>query len=141
MEAWLEKIIGTPAAAGGPRDRQVGLPVRELEHPDWRQQERALEPPAENLDARVAPGDVAQHPRHDPPALEGGAVGAQRFLAAGARGHIRERLGPHHSSAPAARAARVDRHARLAPTGAAEIDRRLAYSSAHLAGQPIGRIG
>jgi hypothetical protein len=44
--------------------------VSHLEHPDGSDQERRRERAPEQVDARVALGHIAQHPRHDPPAVE-----------------------------------------------------------------------
>ena len=53
-DAWLEKIIGVPLRPRRLGDGGVGLPVGELEHADRREQYRAGQPPAEQLDAGVA---------------------------------------------------------------------------------------
>jgi hypothetical protein len=81
------------------RDGLVGVLVGELEHADRRQQERAGEPAAEQLDAGVALGDVAQHPRDDPPLVERGAVGVHRPLVAGAGADVGECVASERSAA------------------------------------------
>ena len=87
-----------------PRHRPLGLPVRHLEHADRGDQERRRQRAAEQLDARVALGDVAQHPRHDPPAVERRPVRPHR--RARARRRRPRRRTPRASSprAPAPRA-------------------------------------
>ena len=69
------------------------LRVGQLEHPDRREQERALEPPAEQLDAGVAMLHVAEHSGHDPPAVEGGAVRQHGPLVSRPRRDVRVRVG------------------------------------------------
>jgi hypothetical protein len=64
-----------------------------LQHPHWRQEQRGGDTAAEQLDARVPFGYVAEHPRDDPPALERRFVGALRRLVAGTGGDVGERLG------------------------------------------------
>ena len=86
------------------RDRQVGVVVDHLQHADRAQQERRVQLAAEQLDARVALGDVAQHPRHDPPAVEALAVGAHG--GARCRRRRRCRRTPRRAS-PSSRAPRA----------------------------------
>lgn len=68
----------------GARGRQLALLVQDPLHADRRQQQRRRHRGAEQLGGEVALRDVAQHPRHDLPALEGGAVGPHRALGPGA---------------------------------------------------------
>jgi hypothetical protein len=66
-------------------------------HADRRQQGRRGQAAAQQRDARVAAGDVAQAARHDAPAAEGVAVGADGVLAAGTAGvarGVRRQRGP-----------------------------------------------
>jgi hypothetical protein len=105
--------------------------VRQLEHANRRQQERAGQPLAEQLDARVALRHVAQHPGHDPPALEARAVRRHRPLVAGARGDVGVRLPGHPLARLLLEPLGVGRHARPRAADAPYVDRCLALDAAH----------
>ena len=117
--------------AGGARDRDVGLAVRELEHAHRREQERRVEAAAEQLHARVGALDAAQHPRHDPVAREGGAVLAHGVLGPRARLDVGEGVGAHRLAGGGLEPLGVDRHARAPPADALEVDRRLSLPPDH----------
>ena len=120
--------------AGGAGDGAVGLGVREFEHADRREQERVRQPAPEQLDARVAPLDVAQHSRDDPPVVERRAVGGQRPFVTGARGYVGERLGPHALLRGRFEPARVEWNVWSPAADAVEIDLCLAPHADHAAG-------
>ena len=69
-------IIGSAERGGGAGGRQLAVGVDDLLHPDRRQQQRRRHRRPEHGGREVAVGDVAQHPRHDPPAAEGLEVGS-----------------------------------------------------------------
>ena len=107
--------------------------VRELEHADRREQERARQAAPEQLDAGVALRDVAQHPRHDPPAVEGRAVSGQRPFVPGAGGDIGERLASHAPQRGRFEPVRVDGNVWPPAADAVEIDPCLAPHADHAA--------
>ena len=72
-----------PRRRAGARELAVGMDDRLRS--DRRQEDGRREIDPGDARRQVAVGDVAQHPRHDPPALERGTVGAHRRSAAGAR--------------------------------------------------------
>ena len=120
-----------PRVARGAGDRDVGLAVGELEHADRREQERRLEPAAEQLDRRVGLRGAAQHPRHDAAAGEGGAVLAHGVLRTGARGDVREGVGGQRLARGLLEAVGIGRDARAAPADPAEVDGCLALATDH----------
>ncbi len=74
--------------AGRPRRGQLRLRVEHRLHADRRQQDRRGQAAAQQLDAEVPAGDIAQEARHDAPAAEGVAVGADGVLGAGPAGDV-----------------------------------------------------
>ncbi len=116
---------------GGAGRRRVGVAVRHLEHADGGEHQRAGDAPPEQLDARVPAGDVAQHARHDPPALERVGVRALGGLVAGSGRDVRERLRGHRALGGLLELVDLDRDARAAPADATEVDRRYALGAAH----------
>jgi hypothetical protein len=107
----------------------------ELEHADRREQERALEAPAEELDREVAFHRAAEDPRHDRAACEGTAVRRHRRLEPGAAGEVGERLGRHRGLRCRLELSRVGRHRGLAAARARQIDQRLAVAPRAAAAQ------
>jgi hypothetical protein len=119
--------------ARGARQRAIGLRVRELEHPDGREQERVRQAPPEQLDAGVPSLDVAQHPGHDPPPVECGTIGGHRALVARARGHVGERLGAHAFLRRRLEPVSVEWNVRPPAADAVEVDPCLAPHADHAA--------
>ena len=115
----------------GGRDGALRLAVRELEHADRREQERVRDAAPEQLDARVALRDVAQHPRDDLPAPERLAVRAHGLLQARTGGDVRERLLAHRALGAPLELGEVDRDARPPAADAADVDLGLALDSSH----------
>jgi len=105
--------------------------VSQLEHADRREQERVGNSAAEELHARVAFGDVAQHPRNDLPATEGLAVRAHRLLEAGTGGDVRECLLAHRGLGAAFELGKLNRDAGPAAADAADVDLGLALDASH----------
>ena len=95
-----------PERAGGAGGRQLAVLVDDLLDADRRQQQRRRHLGPEHRRREVALGDVAQHPRHQPAAREGRAVGVHRLLAARRR---RRRRRPRRGPSPRPRAARARR--------------------------------
>ena len=85
---------------GGAGGRQLAVLVDDLLDADRRQQQRRRHRGAEHGRREVALGDVAQHPRHDPAAPEGLAVGVNRLLAAGAGEDVGGRASPPSPRGP-----------------------------------------
>ena len=75
-EAWVLMIWVTCCCARPTGDGEVGLVVRHRQHADRCDEQRALVPTAEELDAGVARGRVDEHAGHHLPPVEGGDVGA-----------------------------------------------------------------
>jgi hypothetical protein len=96
--------------------------VRQLENGDRREQERALEPPREALDAGVPFRHVVQHPRHDPPALERGAIRLDRALEASAACDVCERSARHRLERQLFEGISGDRDGLPSRSQAAEVD-------------------
>jgi len=70
---------------------QLPLGVCERLHADRREQHRRGQRRPQHRARERALGDVAQHPRHDPPAIERLAVGADRLAAPRAAGDVAAR--------------------------------------------------
>ena len=121
---------------GRASDRAVGVRVRHAEDADRRQQERRGQALPEELDGEVADGDVAEHPWHEPVALERGHVGTRRPLLPGRAGDV----GPAPPLHPALRGRREPvgrhRHERAAAEGAVPVDPAL--DEAARAGDGVG---
>src|SRR5262249_30333167 len=75
--------------------------------------------------ARVARGDVAQHARHDAPAVELGAVGTHRRLAARAARDVAIRLGGELLAGLPLQLLIGDRDGGALPLHPGEVDREL----------------
>ena len=95
--------------------------MHELEHTHGSEQERCGEGRAEERDARVAGGDVAQHPRDDAQPLERGPVRRHRALEAGSAGDVREGAGGHGLPRALLETRSHGDHGRLSP-GSREVD-------------------
>ena len=67
VDAWLEKIIGMPVAAAAARDGESASRWASSSTPIGASSTNGGHPAAEELDARVALGDVAQHRADDAP--------------------------------------------------------------------------
>ena len=93
----------------------------------------ARQPLPEQLDAGVALLDVAEHPRHDAPPVEGRAIRGDRALVAGAGGDVGEGLGPHTPPRGVLEAIGVERDPRSAAADAVEIDCGLTPHADHAA--------
>ena len=76
-------------------DGDVGVPVRELEDADRREEERRGSLRPRSVTRHVPLGDVPQDARDDPPPLECGSVGGDRRLAPGPAGDVRVCLARH----------------------------------------------
>jgi len=113
-------------------DGPLRVAVSQLEHADRREQERVGDPAAEELDARVALGDVAQHARDDLPAAEGLAVRTHRLLEAGPGGDVCECLLAHRRLGAAFELGELHRDARSAAADAADVDLGLALDASHV---------
>jgi hypothetical protein len=113
--------------------RQVGVAVRHLGDTHRGEQERRGQPPAEQLDARVAPGGVAQHPGDEPPAVERAAVGGNRRPGPRAARDVGERAAGEHALGVGLQPGEVGRDPRPDAGHAAEIDLLLAHSPVHRA--------
>ncbi len=96
-----------------------------FEHADRAEQQRRVESPPEQLDARVAAGDVPQDAGHDAVPLEGGAVRAHGALEAGAAGDVPEALGGHHLLGHGLEGGHVDRDAGALASDPTQEDLRL----------------
>ena len=86
------------------RRRPLCLGVEERLHPDRRQQQRGRQSLSQDCHPQVALRDVAQDARHDPPALERRAVGAQGLLGPRAARHVVEDGGSRRAPARASSA-------------------------------------
>ncbi len=75
------------------RHRQLAFGMHDRLHAHGREQHGRGHRGAEHGRAEIPDGDVAQHPRHDLPALERAQVGGHRQLGAGAAGDVAEGLG------------------------------------------------
>jgi hypothetical protein len=96
-----------------------------LQHSDRRQQERSGKAPAEELDRRVARGNVVQDARDDPQAIESVSVGAHRPLETGAAGDVGERLRTHSLACTFLKTRWIDRNAAPRAAHCSEVDIRL----------------
>ncbi len=103
--------------------------MRHLEHADGGEDERARQSGAEELDGRVSHRDVVQHARHDPPALERGAVLPHRLLRARSARDVRERLGGHHVLSTLLEALDRHRDPRARAAGASDVHLELALAA------------
>jgi hypothetical protein len=73
---------------GGAADSNFRIRVNDALHADGAEQNWRRESLAEEFDGEVALRNVAQHARDDPPAIEGGEVGAGSAFSGGASGDV-----------------------------------------------------
>ncbi len=123
------------AANGG----QLAVGVDDLLDADRGQHQRRRHRRAEQGHGEVALGDVAQHPRHDPPAPEGLGVGAHRVLAAGPSADVVGRPRLHGLDGTALQLLDRDRDRRRLAGDPAHVDLAVVVGEVSHPGKAIGR--
>ena len=113
---------GDPLLEGARGDGEVGVGVCRAQHPDRRGEQRGGVPPPEQLDPEVAAARVDEHAGHDPPPVEGVAVGPGGRLATGRPGDVREAAAGHGPAGGVLEGRSVGRHPRPATEGAGAVD-------------------
>ena len=121
----MEKIIGIPSAAAARATATSASRCAISRTPIGQRANGVDMRRAEDLDARVPPRDVAQHARDDPPALEGGAVLADRLLRAGSARDVRVPLRRHRLPRAPLEALVGDGDARVGAACAPDVDLEL----------------
>ena len=79
---------GHAQRCGGEAHGDLGIGVNNVLHSDGTQKNGCGQSVAEEFDGEVTLGNVAQHARDNPPAIEGGEVGAGGPFAGGASGNV-----------------------------------------------------
>jgi hypothetical protein len=79
---------GDAERCGGAADSNFRIRMNDVLHADGAQQNWRGQSLAEEFDGEVALGNVAQHARDDPPAIEGGEIRAGGAFPGGASGDV-----------------------------------------------------
>ena len=95
--------------------------MRQLEHSDWREQERGRQPPTKQLERRVTLGDIPQCPQDDRDAFKRAPVCSHRLLGASAASDVCKGLGTQYRLRPLLESRHVERDARAATSCSGEV--------------------